>query len=83
MIDSLIAPFRRKRAKKLYFAVAISDRPTEDFKFVPDADCKVFLVTGDVLPGDVIPRTSLKAMVERFEEVQQLDGNVVVSEKMQ
>lgn len=81
MIESLLAPFRRRKDRKLYFALAVADRPTDGFKFTADKDCTVFIVTGSVMPTDVIPRSTLKAVVDKFEKVGELQGKVVVSDK--
>lgn len=81
MIESLLAPFRRKRERKLYFALAVADRPTDGFKFSSDKDCTVFIVTGDMIPQDMIPRSTLKAIVDKFQKVEELQGKVIVSEK--
>lgn len=72
--------FRRKRPRKLYFAVVIADRPTDGFKFTPDKDCKLFMVTGETTRGPVIPSTVLKEVAERFENPK-LDGKITVTEK--
>lgn len=81
MID-LAAPFRRKKAKRLYFAVVLSDRPTDGFLINPDKDCTMFVANGETTPGLVIPPTVLKEMVERFEkDPAQMGGKVIVSEE--
>lgn len=71
----------RRRKKKLYFALVVADKPTEGFKFEADQSCQVFMVTGDVQPKDVIPRTVLKEVVERFSILQKPEGDVTVLEK--
>lgn len=76
----LLNRFRRVRAKKLYFAVVIADRPTDGFKVTSDKDCKMFIATGETTPGVVIPATVLKEIVDRFEKAP-LDGKVTLSEK--
>lgn len=76
----LAAPFRRKRERKLYFAVVVADRPTDGFTFTADKDCKMFMVTGEAAPTTVIPGTVLKGILEKFNKAQ-LDGKVTVSEK--
>ena len=76
-MKDLAAPFRRHK-KQLYFAVVVSDRPTDGFTFTNDKDCKFFMVTGDVYEGVVIPAEVLKELVERFCKP---DGFVAVIEK--
>lgn len=73
--------FRRRRSRKLYFAVVVADRPTDDFKITSDKDCKMFIATGETTPGVVIPGTILKEIAERFEKLPKLDGKVTVTEK--
>ncbi len=75
--------FKRKRPPKLYFALAVSDRPTDGFKFTPDKNCKVFLVAGEVEKRVVIPQTVLKEVVERFMKAPaKEEGDVIkISEK--
>ncbi len=58
--------FKRKGKGQLYFALVVSDRPTDGFKFESDKDCTMFLANGEVMPDVVIPRTVLKEIVDRF-----------------
>ena len=74
--------FRRKREKKLYFAVVVADRPTDGFKFTSDRDCKMFMGTGEATPGIGIPSTVIKSIFEKFDAPVPLDGKVTVSEKV-
>ena len=74
--------FRRKREKKLYFAVVVADRPTDNFKFIADKDCKLFMATGEATPGVLIPSTVMKSIKEKFDAPVPLDGKVTVTEKM-
>lgn len=74
-------PFRRKRKQKLHFALVVSDRPTDGFQFTPDRDCKMFMFTGEVIKGDVIPRSTLRAAVEKFDpSIEQMEGHTKISE---
>ena len=76
--------FKRNRAKKLHFALVIADRPTDGFKFESDKDCKMFIVTGETVAGNVIPRTVLRGVVDKFETAPApLEGEVKISEKTQ
>lgn len=60
--------FFRKKEKKAYFALVISDRPTDGFKFESDKNCKMFMVTGETTPHDIIPKTVMKGAMEKFEK---------------
>ena len=73
--------FRRRKEPKRFFALVISDQPTDGFKFTPDRDGKMFMLTGDVIPRDVIPRSVLRSAVDKFEELKPLEGVVKISEK--
>lgn len=77
-IDEL---FRRRKEPKRFFALVISDQPTEGFVFTPDKDGKMFMLTGDVIPRDVIPRSVLRSAVDKFEALKPLEGEVKISEK--
>lgn len=57
---------KNKKPKQLYFVLAVADKPTDGFKFEADKDCKIFIVNGEIEKRDVIPRTVLKEVVERF-----------------
>lgn len=74
----LAAPFRRKRRQPVYFAILLSDRPAEGFKFTPDRECKMHMVTGEATPGVIIPGTVLKAMMEQYLKP---EGEISVTEK--
>lgn len=80
MLD-LLNPFKRKRRRALHFALVVADRPTEGFKFEGDKDCEMFMVTGEVVKRDVIPRSVLRAVIERFDNPTPLEGDVSISEK--
>lgn len=73
--------FRRKRARKLYFAVVVADRDTGGFTFTADKDCKMFMATGEATPGVIIPSTVMKSIMEKFDAPVPLDGKVTVTEK--
>ena len=73
--------FRRKRVRKLYFAVVVADRPTDGFKFTSDKDCRMFMATGEATPGVIIPSTVMKSIMEKFDAPVPLDGKVTVTEK--
>jgi|CXWL01.1.fsa_nt_gi hypothetical protein len=73
--------FRRKRARKLYFAIVVADRPADGFKFEGDKDCRMFLANGEITPGVGIPSTVIKSILEKFDAPAPLDGKVTVSEK--
>lgn len=74
----LAKPFRRKDKGRLYFMVAVSDRPTDGFQLIPDKDCVMFIVNGETSPKHVIPPTVLKEIVERFSKPTEI---LKVSEK--
>lgn len=71
---------RRKKNKKLHFALCIADAPLEGATFKNDQDCTFFLVTGEVEPHDIIPRTTLKNIVEKFMKPAPLEGDVKIAE---
>lgn len=61
--------FNRKKKKQpdtLHFLIAIADRPLDETEFVAKDGVKVFFSTGEVEKHDIIPRTTLKMMVEKF-----------------
>ncbi len=62
----MINPFRKK--ERLYFAVVISDVPTDGFEFKSDKDCDFFLANGECSAKDVIPRTVLLSIADKFKE---------------
>lgn len=73
-----------KRKKHLYFALVIADRPTDGFTFKADADCAMFMVTGETSPRVVIPPTLLKEVVDRFHkpsEVLKAKDEIRISER--
>ena len=80
-MNALSNLFRRKRQRKLYFAVVVADRPTDNFKFTSDRDCKMFMATGEATPGVIIPSTVMKSIMEKFDAPVPLDGKVTVTEK--
>lgn len=73
--------FKRRRNRKLYFAVVVADRPTDGFVFTADKDCKMFMGTGEATPGIGIPGTVIKSIFEKFDAPAPLDGKVTVTEK--
>ena len=72
----------RKREPKRFFALVISDQPTEGFQFTPDKDGRMFMVTGETAPRDVIPRSVLRGAVDKFEDVKPIEGELRVFEKI-
>ena len=80
-MNALSNLFRRKREKKLYFAVVVADRPTDNFKFIADKDCKLFMATGEATPGVIIPSTVMKSIKDKFDAPVPLDGKITVTEK--
>lgn len=70
----------KRRKKKLYFALVVADRPTEGFTFQADADCTMFMISGETVPQNVIPRSVLREVVDRFMRPTPLDGKVTVTE---
>jgi hypothetical protein len=73
--------FFRKKTKKLYFALVVSDRNPEKFLFTPDKDCKVFMVTGETIPGDVIPRSILRSAMDKFQGGEEKVEEIIITEK--
>lgn len=80
-MNALSNLFRRRRERKLYFAVVVADRPTDGFKFTSDRDCKMFMATGEATPGILIPSTVMKSIKDKFDAPVPLDGKVTVTEK--
>ena len=73
--------FKKKRKREnLYFAVVIANKSLEAAKFEMDQDCKIFIVTGDVEKHDIIPKTVLKSMVEKFMVTEKLPGDLKIGE---
>lgn len=72
---------KRKRPSRLYFALVIADQPLVDAKFDTGNDCKLFITVGDVEKHEVIPRSTLRAIVDRFNNIDDLEGKVKISEK--
>lgn len=78
----MLDKFFRRKSKKLHFALVIADVGTEKFQFTSDKDCKMFIVTGECTPRDVIPRTVLREVVERFDKKEpDPQGEISISEK--
>ena len=82
---------KKKKPGQLYFALVVADSPVDDLKFSSDnKDFKMFVVSGEVEKHDIIPRTVLKEVVDRFqkkEEPKKLDvkpqeeAEIKISEK--
>lgn len=68
---------KKKRPAKLYFALVVADRDANGFQFVPDKDCTAFLVSGEIEKHDVIPRSVLREVVDRFNKLQQTPETVI------
>jgi hypothetical protein len=71
----------RKKSGKLHFALVMADAPLDDAKFTIDKDCKYFVASGEVEPHDVIPRTVLREIVDRFARHSPVGGEVKIAER--
>lgn len=78
----MLNPFR-KRKEKLYFAVVISNEPTDGFKFQSDKDCKFFMATGETSAREVIPRLTLLSIADKFKSTADKKEEIKISEKME
>lgn len=71
---------KKKRPAKLHFALVVADRPLDDAKFETGGDCKMFITTGEVEPHDIIPRSVLRGIVDRFEPAKAPEQSASVSD---
>ena len=76
--------FQRRKPERLHFALVLSNRDTSGLTFQQDRDAKLFIVTGECIEGDVIPRTTLRAAAERMRNGDQPpapEGDIKISEQ--
>lgn len=57
---------KKKQPRTLHFLIAIADRPLDETEFKAKEGLTVFFSHGEIEKHDIIPRTTLKMMVEKF-----------------
>ena len=80
IVERLTNLFRPKRSRKLHFALVIADTDTAGFQFTPDKDCRMFMVTGEVLPNRGVPREVIAEAINRVNNPKP-EGDVRITEK--